>query len=195
MIKPEKIIMASSSPYRKALMQRLQISFITINPGISESPLPSESASQIVSRLAREKAEKVAENEKNALIIGTDQVAILEDRILGKPGSRSNAKKQLTSMRDQEVSFLTGLCVLNTRSGNSLTDVVSTKVSFRDYSDNEIERYLDKESPFDCAGSFKSEQLGITLVKAISGSDPTSLIGLPLIRLAEMLRSEGCYIP
>ena len=195
MIKSEKIIMASSSPYRKALMQRLQISFITINPGISESPLPSESASQIVSRLAREKAEKVAENEKNALIIGTDQVAILEDRILGKPGSRSNAKKQLTSMRDQEVSFLTGLCVLNTRSGNSLTDVVSTKVSFRDYSDNEIERYLDKESPFDCAGSFKSEQLGITLVKAISGSDPTSLIGLPLIRLAEMLRSEGCYIP
>jgi len=187
--------MASSSPYRKALMQRLQISFITINPDISESALPAESAPQIVSRLAREKVEKVAENEKNALIIGSDQVAVLEDCILGKPGNRSNAKRQLITMRDREVSFLTGLCVLNTQSGSSLTDVVSTMVSFRDYSDDEIEHYLDKESPFDCAGSFKSEQLGITLVKAISGSDPTSLIGLPLIRLAEMLRSEGCDIP
>ena len=195
MTRPERIILASSSPYRKALMQRLKIPFIAINPEILELAIPSESAKQLVCRLAQRKAEKIAENEKNALIIGSDQVVHFDDRILEKPGSRMDAKSQLMTMRGRGVSFLTGICVFNTRSGNIQTDAVSSRVCYRKYSDEEIERYLDKDAPYDCAGSFKSEQLGIALVEKIAGPDPTSLIGLPLIKLTEMLRTEGYKLP
>ena len=146
-------------------------------------------------RLAEAKARKIAESRPDALIIGSDQIALLEDRVLTKPGDRANAIRQLGLMRNRMVVFKTGLCLLNAGKGSVRTDCVDFRVYFRDLGDVEIERYVDAEQPYDCAGSFKSEGLGITLVEKMSGNDPSALIGLPLIRLAAMLREEGLPLP
>ena len=195
MVKMQKIVLASASPYRKALLQRLHLPFEAISPDIDESPLPGESAENLVTRLAQRKAERIAEDRPDALIIGSDQAAVLGTAILGKPVTRGNAHKQLQLMRNQTVNFVTGLCVINAATRNCQTALIVYQVSFRDYTDAEIERYLDIDSPYDCAGSFKSEQMGVTLMRRMAGDDPTALIGLPLIKLAEMLRNENLQLP
>jgi len=191
----QKIILASSSVYRQSLLSRLHLEFECISPNIDETARFGETPEQLVTRLASSKSFQIAKSQPDALIIGSDQVAILEKSLLGKPGNRENAVKQLQLMCGKAVRFLTGLCVLNARTGQSSTDLVNFNVQFRDYTDAEIERYLDKEAPFDCAGSFKSEQLGITLIHKMQGDDPTALIGLPLIRLSEMLRQQQLQLP
>jgi septum formation protein len=190
-----KIVLASSSPYRKTLLERLCIPFETCSPDVDESPIPDESPEQLVIRLARLKADTVAKSCSDALIIGSDQVAVLGNTVLGKPETRANAIKQLQSMRGNTVIFLTGICLLNASTQNHQSDLVRYEVVFRDFDDAEIVRYLDRDEPYNCAGSFKSEQLGITLMRRMQGEDPTALIGLPLIRLAEMLRQEGVLLP
>ncbi len=191
----QKIVLASSSIYRKALLERLHLQFDSISPDIDESPLPGETAENLVLRLARSKAEAIATNQVNALIIGSDQVAVLGTAVLNKPITRENARKQLKLMCNNTVNFITGLCVINTANRDCLTELVSFQVSFRNYSDEEIERYLDIDTPYDCVGSFKSEQMGITLISKMQGDDPTALIGLPLIKLADMLRRQRLQLP
>ncbi|MEX2353336.1 MAG: Maf family nucleotide pyrophosphatase [Gammaproteobacteria bacterium] len=195
MLPSQKIILASSSPYRKALLQRLKLDFLTASPAIDESRKVGETADKLALRLARAKAMKLAKTEQNALIIGSDQVARLGKRLLTKPGNRENAIRQLQMARGRTVTFITAVCVINSGTQACLAENVITRVTFRDFSDEEITRYLDHDTPYDCAGSFKSEQLGITLVQKLRGDDPTALIGLPLIKLAEMLRDQGLYLP
>jgi len=190
-----KIVLASSSPYRKTLLERLNLAFDTIRPDIDESPIPGESAEELVLRLATGKASHIAKDRPNALIIGSDQVAVLGTDLLGKPGNRENARKQLQLVRNQTVNFITGLCLLNSSTLSRQTAAIHYQVIFRDYTDTEIERYLDIDAPFDCAGSFKSEQMGVSLMRRMQGDDPTALIGLPLIKLTEMLRNEQVNLP
>ena len=189
------LILASSSPYRRSLLEKLGLDFRCESPEIDESRLENEAADSLVARLAVEKARVVAENRTNGLVIGSDQVAECDAMILGKPGNAENARKQLLQMRGKTVNFHTGLCVYNAADGEYEQDVVLFKVSFRDLTEDEIERYLAKEQPFNCAGSFKSEGLGITLFNRMEGDDPNALIGLPLIRLCEMLRKQGLFLP
>jgi septum formation protein len=188
------LVLASSSPYRSALLQRLGVPFTTVSPDVDEAPRPGEAPESLVQRLAAAKAAAVAADHPGALVIASDQVAVLGGEILTKPGNRERARRQLAAMAGREVRFLTGLCVRDP-AGAEQSDCVACSVVFRDYSAGEIERYLDLEAPYDCAGSFKSEQLGIALVQEMAGTDPTALVGLPLIRLAEMLRREGLSIP
>ena len=157
--------------------------------------MPGESPEQQVLRLARAKAARIAEQVPGALIIGSDQLALLNDRVLGKPGNQDNALRQLREMSGRPVQFLTAICLLNSASGAKQLACVQDMVYFRPLSDQQIERYLLREQPYQCAGSFKSEALGITLVEKIISPDPTALIGLPLIKLTEMLRNEGYNIP
>ena len=190
------ILLASSSPFRRELLERLQLPFDCQSPDIDESGDSGESPWHLVRRLAEEKAMAVAEQyAAPALVIGSDQVAVLDDAILGKPGDADTAVQQLQRMRNCRIDFLTGLCLLNTETTSRQIDVVPYSVKFRDYSDAEIERYVSAEQPFNCAGSFRSEALGVTLLESMSGSDPTALIGLPLIRLCEMLRQEVQALP
>ena len=195
MTRQQKIILASSSPYRSALLGRFRLEFEVASPAIDETPEPREPAENLVLRLAMAKAEAVAKTRQNVLIIAADQVARLGDTLLGKPGNRDNARSQLKAMRGRTVSFINGLCVLNTVNRHCQTAIIIYNVSFRDYSDSEIERYLDLDAPFDCAGSFKSELMGVTLMEKMQGDDPTALVGLPLIKLAAMLRQEGVELP
>ena len=190
-----KLILASSSPYRQALLARLGVPFICISPKVDESPEVGESPSSQVLRLAQAKAENVAVGYAGALIIGSDQLAVLDGTVLGKPGARAAARAQLLQMRGRRVSFLTGVCVLDAATGKSTTDLVEYAVLFRDYSVEEIERYLRADAPYDCSGSFRSEKLGIALVDRMEGADPTALVGLPLIRLSQMLREAGLAVP
>ena len=176
------------------MLSTLQIPFQTAAPDVDETPLPGESAEQTSLRLSRVKAEVVAERFPGALIIGSDQVALLEGKQLGKPLNHDNAVKQLRSMRGKVVTFFTALSLLNAANGEMQTDVDITKVSFRDLSDDAIERYLLKEQPYHCAGSAKSEGLGIALIGRIEGNDPNALIGLPLILLVGMLEKQGVRI-
>jgi len=187
----EKLVLASTSPYRKELLQKLQLEFATASPDIDESALPDEAPEQLVARLAENKARAVADQFQNALIIGSDQVAVVDGRIVGKPGDHANAVAQLKRASGKRVSFLTGLCVYNTLSQRSQVDVIPFSVIFRNLSDTQIENYLQREQPYNCAGSFKSEGLGIALFERLEGDDPNTLIGLPLIRLIRMLESEG----
>jgi septum formation protein len=173
------------------LLTRLRLPFTVEAPGIDESALPGESARDTALRLAQAKARAIATRIPDALVIGSDQVAALHDAQLGKPGNRPNAVAQLRAMRGYPVEFHTAVALLNAGSGVLQLDEVPTTVRFRAYSDHEIERYLDLEQPYDCAGSAKIEGLGIVLVDQVISSDPTALIGLPLIRLAAMLRQEG----
>jgi MAF protein len=187
----EKLVLASTSPYRRELLQRLQLEFETASPSVDESTLPGEAPEQLVARLAEAKAKAVADQFPKALIIGSDQVAVVDGRILGKPGDHANAVAQLRRASGKRVSFLTGLCVYNSLSQRSQVDVIPFSVIFRHLSDTQIENYLQREQPYNCAGSFKSEGLGIALFERLEGDDPNTLIGLPLIRLIQMLESEG----
>ena len=189
-----KLILASSSIYRKELLEHLQLPFDVISPDVDETPLVDEAPELTALRLAQEKARKVGISEPDALIIGCDQVAILDGVQLGKPLTHDNAVRQLRLMRGREVTFHSALCLFNARTGHMQADVVPTVVTFRQISDDQIERYLQKEQPYHCAGSAKSEGLGIALISAIHGDDPNALIGLPLIRLITMLQHESVNV-
>lgn len=186
-----RLVLASTSPYRKALLHRLGLPFETASPTTDETPLAGETSEHLVRRLAEAKARAVAERFPDALIIGSDQVAVLEGVILGKPGNHDTALAQLRAASGKRVSFLTGLCLVNAGTGRAQTEVVTFDVVFRKLSAAQIEAYLRKETPYDCAGSFKSEGLGIALFERLEGDDPNALIGLPLIRLIAMLDAEG----
>ena len=190
-----KLVLASTSAYRRELLQRFGLPFDVARPDIDESPLPGEAPQATAERLAVEKARAVAGQFEDALIIGSDQVAHMGDTRFGKPGTVERAVAQLQSMSGRTVVFHTALAVLNTRSGRVQLDAVPTEVRFRSLSSDEIVRYVNKERPLDCAGSAKSEGLGITLLDALAGDDPNALIGLPLIALARMLRNEGIALP
>jgi len=190
-----QLILGSTSPFRRELLQRLGIPFETAAPDIDESHLPHETPEDLVERLAIAKARAVAKPFSDALIIGSDQVAVLDNDILGKPGNHEAAIKQLTRASGRNVRFLTGLCLFNCKTGEYQVDVVPFEVVFRELTSEQIERYLQREQPYNCAGSFKSEALGITLFAAMRGDDPTSLIGLPLIRLTSMLSDAGMVLP
>jgi MAF protein len=186
-----QLILASTSPYRRALLERLGLPFRQHAPEIDEQPLADESPRELVSRLALAKASAGAAQHPDALIIGSDQVALLDAEILGKPGTAANAVAQLTRLSGREVLFLTGLCVLNTATGRHSLEVVETPVSFRRLDRAQIVDYVAREQPLDCAGAFKSEGLGIALFESIGGADPNALVGLPLIALCGMLAAEG----
>jgi septum formation protein len=190
----QPLVLASTSIYRSQLLSTLQIPFQTAAPDADETPLPGESAEQTSWRLSRTKAKIVAERFPDALIIGSDQVALLDGQQIGKPLNHDNAVLQLSAMRGKTVSFYTALTLLNAANGEMQTDVAITKVSFRSLSDDQIERYLKKEQPYHCAGSAKSEGLGIALISRIQGDDPNALIGLPLIMLVGMLEKQGVRI-
>ncbi|MCY1277546.1 Maf-like protein YceF [compost metagenome] len=189
------LVLASSSPYRRELLQRLRLPFVSASPDIDESPLPGESADRLVRRLAEAKARALAADYPDHLIIGSDQAAVQGSTILGKPHRLERATEQLLAASGSSVSFLTGLALLNTRSGQCQVDCVPFTVHFRELDEARIRRYLEAEQPFDCAGSFKAEGLGVSLFRATEGEDATSLVGLPLIRLVDMLLAEGVQIP
>ena len=185
------LILGSTSRYRKELLSRLQIPFETAAPDVDETPHIDESPKDLALRLALAKARAVALKNPEAIVIGSDQVADLEGIPLGKPGNHANAILQLQRMRGKTVIFQTALSVVCIATGYQRTDLAEVKVKFRDLSDAEIESYLRAEEPYDCAGSAKSEGLGIVLLDAIENDDPTALIGLPLIRTCQMLREAG----
>jgi septum formation protein len=185
------LILASSSPYRRELLSRLGLVFQCHSPDVDESVLAGESPDALVLRLARSKAQAVAHHHPDALIIGSDQCAELDGRILGKPGDHEAAVRQLQAASGREVVFHTGLCLLNARSGRDHVTSVPFRVRFRALDSAMIEDYLRREMPYDCAGSFKSEGLGIALFEGMEGDDPTALVGLPLIALVDMLQEEG----
>ncbi|TBU97754.1 Maf family protein [Stutzerimonas kirkiae] len=189
------ILLASSSPYRHALLQRLRLPFASASPDIDESPLPGENARDLVMRLAGEKARALAKRYPDHLIIGSDQVALLGEQVLGKPHDFERAREQLRAASASSVSFLTGLALLDSASGRLQVDCIPFTVHFRELDDALIERYLRAERPYDCAGSFKSEGLGIVLLRKTEGEDATSLVGLPLIRLVDMLLQEAVQLP
>jgi septum formation protein len=189
-----RLILASSSPYRQALLTRLGLQFEAIAPNIDESPLPGEAPEQTALRLAQIKASVVVETNLGALVIGSDQVATLDGHQIGKPGDHARAFAQLQSMRGREVIFHTALCLIDSRPGAQhplQIENVQTRVHFRDLPDAELDAYLKIEQPYDCAGSAKNEALGIALIDSLSSTDPNALTGLPLIALVSMLRKVG----
>ncbi|MCG8315140.1 MAG: Maf family nucleotide pyrophosphatase [Pseudomonadales bacterium] len=191
----QPLILGSSSPFRKQLLETLGISFSTCSPDIDESPLSGETPEDLVKRLAVEKAKAVASIHPDALIISSDQVSVLDGQINGKPGSANNAIQQLVNSSGKTVTFFTSICLYDAMSGEYQLDLVPFKVHFRQLSSEKIRRYVEKERPFNCAGSFKSEGLGISLFERLEGDDPNSLIGLPLIKLVSFLEQKGIQIP
>ena len=189
------LALASSSPYRRELLTRLRQPFTWASPAIDETPRPEESADALVRRLAEAKARALSETHPAHLIIGSDQVAVLGEQILGKPHDFNRARSQLLAASGRSVTFLTGLALLNSASGECQVDVVPFTVHFRELDEAQVSRYLQAEQPYDCAGSFKCEGLGITLFDAIDNHDPTALIGLPLIETARLLREAGYAVP
>jgi len=189
-----RLILASTSPFRHQLLARLELPFEIRAPEVDENPSPGEDAATLAARLAEAKACSVAAQESTALVIGSDQVAVLAGEILGKPGAHDRAVAQLSKAAGKNVDFLTGLCLIDSLSGKTQLDVIPFRVVFRHLSAQQIENYLRRETPYQCAGSFKSEGLGIALFERLEGADPTSLIGLPLIRLIQMLETEGVTI-
>ena len=185
------LILGSSSRYRKELLSRLKIPFEVAAPEVDETPLSNETPRDLALRLALAKARAVASQNPEAVVIGADQVADLEGLPLGKPGNHANAVKQLQRMRGKTVIFQTALSVVCLATGFEQTDLAAVKVTFRDLTDAEIEAYLMAEEPYDCAGSAKSEGLGIALLAAIDNDDPTALVGLPLIRTCHLLSAAG----
>lgn len=190
----QPLILASSSPYRKELLQRLFLDFEVFSPDIDESQLADERPEQTALRLAQLKAKKIAETHPDAIIIGCDQVATLDGMQLGKPGNHENAIKQLRMMRGKQVTFHSALCLYNAQTEHMQAEVVPYIVEFRNLSDTQIDRYLSIEKPYNCAGSAKSEGLGIALISAMHGEDPNALIGLPLIKLITMLTAENIHV-
>ncbi len=189
-----QIVLASTSKYRRELLARLGLPFDVASPDVDESPLPRETPQDTAPRLAEAKARAVAARFPRAIVIGSDQVAVLDGTMLGKPGNHANAVRQLKAMRGKEVMFHTALCLCNAASGQAETRVVPYCVRFRAYSDTQIEHYLRREQPYDCAGSARYEGLGIALIAEMRGDDPNALIGLPLIALIEMLAAQGVSV-
>ena len=188
------LILASTSPFRRAILEKLGLPFEVAAPETDETLLKNETPQQLVERLAIAKAKAVAEQNDKGLIIGSDQVAVNNGIILGKPGDHATAVKQLQAASGKRITFYTGLALINAATGNIQSKVVPFSVSFRQLSDSQIENYLQKEQPYNCAGSFKSEALGICLFDRLEGEDPNTLIGLPLIQLVRMLENEGLNI-
>ena len=186
-----QLVLASTSPYRKELLARLGVPFETVAPKVDETPLPGELPDATAERLSLAKARAVVKQFPGALIIGSDQVALLEGRQLGKPGTHDKAVAQLQSMRGKALEFHTALTLLSALSGATQTATVPVRLVMRDYSDAQIEAYLKKDQPYNCCGSAKSESLGIGLIARFETEDPTALVGLPLIKLTEMLAREG----
>jgi len=189
------LVLGSSSPYRKAVLDKLEIPFRTDTPRITETRSPGEPPADLVQRLAEMKARDVGSRHPGALIIGSDQVASVDEEILGKPGNRENAIAQLLAASGQTVTFLTGLSLYNSETGRTQTAVEPFVVRFRELTRSQIERYVDRDQPYDCAGSFKSEGYGITLFSGLEGRDPNALMGLPLILLVDLLANEGVRLP
>ena len=189
------IVLASSSSYRRELLTRLQLPFTCHSPDIDETPQKNESAQALVQRLALSKARALAQHYPQHIIIGSDQVAVLDGKIIGKPLHAEGATQQLSAASGRSLVFLTGLAVIDTRTQIEQVDLVPFTVHFRILNAAQIQRYIAAEQPFDCAGSFKSEGLGVSLFQATEGSDATSLIGLPLIRLCDMLNACGIAVP
>jgi septum formation protein len=193
-ISPRTLILGSTSRYRHELLSRLRLPFDVVAPHVDETPRPLETPRALACRLALAKAQAVADLHPQAVVIGSDQVADLAGEPLGKPGNHARAVEQLQRMRGQTVVFQTAVAVVCLSSGFEQCELASVKVQFRDLSDAEIEAYLLAEQPYDCAGSAKSEGLGISLLEAIDNDDPTALVGLPLIRTCRMLRSAGVHM-
>ena len=189
------LVLASASPYRHELLARLHLPFEVTAPDIDETPLNGETPQALALRLACAKARAVRHAWPDALIIGSDQVAVSGNALLNKPGNFKNAVAQLKLMRGTAVHFFTALCLLNARTGREQTALIPVTVHMREYDDEQIKRYLRTEEPYDCAGSARIEGLGITLVAKIEGDDPHALIGLPLIALCDMLQNEGLNLP
>ena len=189
------LVLGSTSPYRRELLQRLRLPFETTAPAVDETPQPGEAPRALALRLALAKAHAVATLDPQAVEIGSDQVADLAGQPLGKPGTHDRATAQLRQMRGQTVVFQTAVAVVCQATGFAQVDMAAVEVRFRDLTDAEIERYLRAETPYDCAGSAKSEGLGISLLDAIVSDDPTALVGLPLIRTCRMLRAAGLTLP
>jgi len=189
----KKLILASTSVYRRELLERLRIPFSVVSPKVDETPLPNESTLDLALRLARAKAAAVAMDHPDAWVIGSDQVADLCGAAIGKPGNFERAMAQLQLMRGATVTFHTALCLMHGDAESTLS--IPTEVTFRKLSDEVLEAYLHAEEPYDCAGSAKSEGLGISLLETIKSDDPTALIGLPLIALSGLLRDAGFVIP
>ena len=194
-VQSRTLVLASTSPFRKELLQRLGVGFETFAPDVDESRQPAETAQQLVIRLAEAKARAARARYPDALVIGSDQVAVCENDILGKPGDHDNACRQLARLAGHRVSFLTGLCLFDSATQTARVDLVPYHVIFRKLSDAQIDRYLRAEQPYNCAGSFKSEGLGVSLFESMEGEDPTALIGLPLIKLVGWLNAAGIAIP
>jgi septum formation protein len=190
----QTLILASSSKFRRELLHKLQIPFNSISPKVDETALPDEKPHETALRLAQEKARKIGKKHPHALVVGCDQVATLDGEQLGKPGNHHNATLQLQKMRGREVTFHSALCLFNAETGNMQALVVPYMVRFRQLTDAQIENYLTKEQPYHCAGSAKSEGLGIALIERMIGEDPNALIGLPLIKLVTMLQNEGINV-
>ena len=190
----QEIILASSSPFRRELLQRLRLEFECISPEIDESVHPEETASDYVRRLGLAKAEAIARSHPGALVIGSDQCAVLDGQILGKPGSHERALQQLRDSRGKTVVFHTSVCVRRLEPDFCRLETVPFEVEFRNLSDAQLEHYLLVEQPYQCAGSFKSEGYGASLFRRLRGDDPTALIGLPLLTLTEMLESAGVEV-
>lgn len=185
------LILASTSPFRKAILEKLGVSFTTSSPKTDETALAKESPQELVERLSIAKAKAVADISEKALVIGSDQVSVINGEIVGKPHTHENAVKQLQNASGKTVTFYTGLCLYNSDTKQYQSEVVPFNVVFRQLNDQQIESYLRKEEPYKCAGSFKSEALGIVLFDKLQGDDPNTLMGLPLIRLVRMLEHEG----
>lgn len=185
-----KLILASTSPFRKAILDKLSINFDTASPETDETALENETPQQLVERLSIAKAKAVADRNENALVIGSDQVSVIDGEIAGKPHTHENAVKQLQNASGKTVTFYTGLCLYNSSTKKYQSEVVPFNVVFRNLTIDQIENYLKKEEPYNCAGSFKSEALGIILFEKLEGEDPNTLMGLPLIRLVKMLEKE-----
>ncbi len=186
-----EIVLASASPYRRELLARLNQAFTVCSPDIDETPREKEAGPDLALRLAESKARAVAASHPRALVIGSDQVAVLDGQLIGKPGNHERASAQLRAASGKTLRFHTALCLLNTGSGEAQRALVPCTVVFRHLSQNMIEGYLRHEKPYDCAGAFKSEGMGIALLESMRTEDPTALIGLPLIRLTHMLMKEG----
>ena len=189
-----QLVLASTSRYRRVLLERLGIPFSVADPGLVEERLPGEAPESMARRLAQAKALAVAPRHRDALVIGCDQVAATNGEVLGKPGSHENAVRQLRSLSGREAVFYTAVCVHNTAEGGSPVRVVPCRVTFRALDDGAIERYLAREQPYDCAGSAKSEGLGIALIAKMEGEDPSALVGLPLIALVDLLHEQGLNV-
>lgn len=190
-----EIILASTSPYRRELLARLRLPFTTAKPHVDETRLAGEAPAALASRLALAKAQAVAAQHPAAIVIGSDQVAHIGDEIFSKPGTAERARAQLRQMSGQTVLFQTALALIRQQDGIVLQESEPTEVRFRTLTDAEITRYVEMEQPLDCAGSAKAEALGISLLDALRSDDPTAIIGLPLIRLARMLRTLGVALP